>query len=242
MELAKQSLDLSVVIPVKNERENIEALVEELLEVLRETGRSFEVLFIDDGSDDGTVEEINRRRAAEPAIKLVRFDRNYGKSAALKAGFQAAEGEIVIIMDGDRQNDPVDIPRFLEAIEGFDIVCGVRRKRLDTKWRLIQSRIANRIRDAITGDGVRDSGCGYQALRRACLKDIKLFEGMHRFLPCLFQLEGYRFNQIPVMHHPRTAGVSKYPFWSRLRRAFVDLLAVRWMINRTIRYKIRRES
>ncbi len=98
--------------------------------------------------------------------------------------------------------------------------------------------MANRVRDAVTGDGVRDSGCGYQALRRACLKDIKLFEGMHRFLPCLFQLEGYRFAQIPVIHHPRTAGVSKYPFWSRLRRSVVDLLAVRWLIQRTIPDKI----
>lgn len=234
-------MDLSIVIPVKNELENLEPLTEELLDVLGQTGKSHEIVFIDDGSDDGSPELIERLRAANPAIRLVRFDRNYGKSAALKAGFAAARGDIIIIMDGDRQNDPADIPKFLEAIEGGDIVCGIRQKRLDSKWRLIQSRIANRIRDKVTGDGVRDSGCGYQALRRACLKDIKLFEGMHRFLPCLFQLEGYRFNQIPVRHHPRTAGVSKYPFWSRLRRAFVDLLAVNWMKNRTIRYKIRRE-
>lgn len=236
-------MDLSIVIPVKNERENLEPLTGELVEVLGQTGKSYEIVYIDDGSDDGSPELIERMRAANPAIRLVRFERNYGKSAALKAGFAAAEGDIIIIMDGDRQNDPVDIPRFIEAMEeGNDIVCGVRRRRLDSKWRLIQSRIANRIRDKVTGDGVRDSGCGYQALRRACLKDIKLYEGMHRFLPCLFQLEGYKFSQIPVLHHPRTAGVSKYPFWSRLRRAFVDLLAVNWMKNRAIRYRIRQEQ
>lgn len=234
-------MDLSIVIPVRNEAENIEPLTEELLDVLGQTGKAFEVIYVDDGSDDGSPELIEQLRADNPAVRLVRFDRNYGKSAALKAGFAAAGGEIVIIMDGDRQNDPVDIPRFLEAIQGCDIVCGIRRRRLDSWWRLMQARVANRVRDAVTGDGVRDSGCGYQALRRACLKDIKLFEGMHRFLPCLFQLEGYRFGQIPVIHHPRTAGVSKYPFWSRLRRALVDLLAVGWMKKRTIRYRIGRE-
>ncbi|MEN6627379.1 MAG: glycosyltransferase family 2 protein [Candidatus Sumerlaeia bacterium] len=231
-------MDVSVVIPVNNEVENIEPLVEDLLDVLGQAGKSFEILFVDDGSGDGTPDLIGQLRASNPAIRMIQFDANYGKTAALKAGFAAARGEILIIMDGDRQNDPVDIPRFLEEMENNDIVCGMRRKRLDSKWRLIQSRIANRIRDAITGDGVGDSGCGYQALRRACLKDIKLYEGMHRFLPCLFQLEGYRFAQIPVRHHPRIAGRSKYPFWSRLRRALVDLLAVRWMIKRTIRYNI----
>jgi glycosyltransferase involved in cell wall biosynthesis len=229
------------VIPIKNESGNLPFLVEDLNKVLRPLGKAFEIVFIEDGSTDNSYEIILQLQAQNPEIRCIRFDRNYGKSAALQAGFERARGEFIIIMDGDRQNDPVDIPKFLEAIQNVDIVCGYRARRLDHKWRLIQSRIANRIRNAFTHDGVRDSGCGYQALRRACLRKIKLYGGMHRFLPCLFQMEGYTFAQIPVLHHPRVAGISNYPFWQRLRRATVDLFAVRWMLYRRIAFKVSEE-
>ena len=194
--------------------------------------------FIDDGSTDNSYQVILQLQAQDPLIRALRFDRNYGKTAALTAGFERARGDVIIIMDGDRQNDPQDIPQFLEKIKDYDIVCGYRARRLDSWWRLKQSRIANWIRNKFTHDGVRDSGCGYQALRRSCLTKIRLYGGMHRFLPCLFQMEGFSFAQIPVLHHPRTAGVSNYPFWQRLRRATVDLLAVRWMLYRHIRYQV----
>lgn len=236
-----QALDLSIVVPVKNESGNLTFLVEDIFKALQPVGTRFEIVFIEDGSTDNSYEVILKLQAAHPQIRCIRFDRNYGKSAALQAGFERARGEAIVIMDADRQNDPVDLPKFIEKVKEFDIVCGIRAKRLDSKWRLVQSRIANRIRNAFTHDGVRDSGCGYQALRRSCLKKIKLYGGMHRFLPCLLQMEGYTFAQIPVLHHPRMAGVSNYPFWQRLRRSVLDLFAVRWMIYRHIAYKISEE-
>lgn len=232
------TIDLSIVIPIKNERDNLPLLMNDLRKALAGRPETFEVIFVDDGSTDDSFDVMLKLQQEYPEIRILRFDRNYGKTPALSAGFARARGEVIVIMDGDRQNDPADIPNFLEAIRDCDIVCGYRRKRLDSRWRLIQSRIANRIRQAFTHDGVRDSGCGYQALRRSCLTRIHLFGGMHRFLPCLFQMEGFRFRQIPVLHHPRTAGVSKYPFWQRLRRSTLDLLAVRWMLHRRVRYTI----
>ena len=172
-------------------------------------------------------------------MRGIRFARNRGKTAALEAGFARAAGEFVVIMDADGQNDPEDIPALLDALREADIVCGTRRRRLDSKFRLVQSRVANGIRNAITRDGILDSGCGYQAFRRACLPSIKLREGMHRFLPCLFKIEGYRLAQVPVGHHPRSAGRSNYHFWSRTVQATLDLMAVRWMIVRSLRYRIR---
>lgn len=237
----EKNIDISIVVPIRNESENVPALVEDLQKVLKPRAQCFEILFIDDGSTDSSYAVIQELKRLHPEIRVIKFERNYGKTAALQAGFERALGEVLIIMDGDRQNDPVDIPGFLEKIKDYDIVCGYRARRLDSKWRLIQSRIANRIRNAFTHDGVRDSGCGYQALRRECLKKIKLYGGMHRFLPCLFQMEGFTFAQIPVLHHPRVAGVSNYPFWQRLRRATLDLLAVRWMLYRRIAYKISEE-
>lgn len=237
-----QEVDLSVVIPIKNESENLPLLVRDLMAVLSQCKETYEILFIDDGSTDDSYQVMRQLQAEQPCIRAIQFDRNYGKTAALSAGFERARGEVIIIMDGDRQNDPVDIPKFLEAIRGHDIVCGYRARRLDSWFRLAQSRIANRIRNKFTRDGVRDSGCGYQALRRACLAKIRLYGGMHRFLPCLFQMEGFSFTQIPVLHHPRTAGVSNYPFWQRLRRACVDLFAVRWMLFRRISYKVSDEQ
>jgi dolichol-phosphate mannosyltransferase len=230
--------NLSIVVPVKNESENLPLLVEDLRCVMASRPEAYEIVFIEDGSTDNSYQVIRQLQAQHPAIGCIKFDRNYGKSAALTAGFARARGEVIIIMDGDRQNDPADIPQFLEKVKDYDIVCGYRVRRQDSWWRLKQSRIANRIRNAFTHDGVRDSGCGYQAFRRACLKDVRLYSGMHRFLPCLFQMEGYSFAQIPVRHHPRRAGVSNYPFWQRLRRSTMDLLAVRWMLHRHIRYQV----
>jgi glycosyltransferase involved in cell wall biosynthesis len=237
----QQDVDVSVVIPIRNESENMPHLVGDLFNALLPTGYTFEIIFIDDGSTDNSWTVMLGLRKQHGEIRCVKFELNAGKSAALQAGFERARGRYILIMDGDRQNDPVDIPRFLEKLKDYDIVCGFRANRLDSKWRLIQSRIANRIRNRFTRDGVHDSGCGYQAFRRACLKNIKLYGGMHRFLPCLFQLEGFTLAQIPVLHHPRVAGVSNYPFWRRFRRATIDLFAVRWMLKRRIAFKVQEE-
>jgi glycosyltransferase involved in cell wall biosynthesis len=230
---------LSLVVPVKDEAENLPALVSQIREALRDDVGGWELICIDDGSTDDSVAVLRRLRAETGInLRVIVFDRNYGKTAALAAGFERAAGEIVVIMDADCQNDPADLPAFLDAIADKDIVCGFRARRLDSRFRLWQSRLANRIRNRFTRDGVRDSGCGYQAIRRDLLRKVKLYEGMHRFLPCMVQMEGGRFGQIEVRHHPRIRGQSKYPFWSRLRRAAVDLWAVRWMIDRRIAFTI----
>jgi glycosyltransferase involved in cell wall biosynthesis len=234
-----KKVDLSIVIPIKNESENLSLLMADLLAVLAQGRETYEIIFIDDGSTDCSCQVLEQLQLQSPVLRAIRFDRNYGKTAALSAGFEQARGDTIIIMDGDRQNDPLDIPHFLKALEeGHDIVCGYRIKRSDNWFRRLQSRIANRIRNLFTHDGVHDSGCGYQAMRRECLKKIRLYSGMHRFLPCLFQMEGFSMAQIPVRHHPRMAGVSKYPFWRRLRRAGIDLIAVRWMLSRRIAYRM----
>lgn len=232
-------MDFSIVIPVKNESLNLPGLVNDIASACKPLGKSFEVVFIDDGSTDNTYGVIKDLAKQHDFIRALQFDRNYGKTAALEAGFEKAQGEVIIIMDGDRQNDPCDIPKFLEQIPPYDIVCGYRQKRLDSWFRLAQSRFANKIRNSITKDGVRDSGCGYQAFRKECLKKIKLHTGMHRFLPCLFQMQGFKFSQIPVKHHPRSAGVSNYPFFSRTLGPLNDLFAVRWMQNRKIDYRVK---
>jgi len=213
--------------------------VRDIETVCREMNRQYEVVFVDDGSTDNTCRVIRDLMEQYPFVQYIQFDRNYGKTAALEAGFEKARGEVIVIMDGDRQNDPSDIPSFLEKIPPYDIVCGYRVRRRDSWFRLAQSRFANKLRRMVTNDGVRDSGCGYQALRKECLTRIKLFTGMHRFLPCLFQMEGFRFTQIPIKHHPRRAGVSNYSFFSRTLGPLKDLWAVRWMMKRNIAYRIK---
>lgn len=236
-------VDLSLVIPVKNESGNLPLLFADIVKVMAARPERYEIVFIEDGSTDDSYAVLARLKQQNPGlIRLIKFERNFGKSAALAAGFERARGEYIIIMDADRQNDPVDIPKFLDAVRQYDIVCGYRQKRLDNWFRLAQSRIANRIRNWFTHDGIRDSGCGYQALRRACLGKIRLYGGMHRFLPCLFKMEGFQLGQVPVLHHPRTVGVSNYFFWTRLRRSLLDLLAVRWMIYRHIAYRVSEEK
>lgn len=236
------SPDLSIVVPVYDERDNLEPLVDELLEVLRPLGRTYEIVLVDDGSTDGSDTVIDSLVRRGVGVRGLRFRDNRGQTAAFDAGFRHARGGIVITIDADLQNDPHDIPRLLDALEGHAAAVGYRARRRDTWFRQAQSRIANRIRNRLSGDDIIDTGCSLKAFRREWLDRIKLFTGLHRFLPTLVRMEGGTVVQVPVGHRERRAGTSKYGMWNRAFRAFVDLLAVRWMKKRTLGYEVIRDD
>jgi dolichol-phosphate mannosyltransferase len=232
--------DLSVVIPVYDEAESLPALWEELRGVLEGLGLAFEVIFVDDGSRDHSAEIIRDFREAEPRVRLVRLKANAGETAATDAGFKAARGERVVVMDADLQNDPADIPRLLAHLDRWDAATGWRVTRGDGDgWlRRLSSSIANRVRNRLSGETIQDSGCTLRAFRRECLRDLVLYRGLHRFIPTLLTMRGYRVIEVPVRHRPRRFGRSKYGVWNRALVAFVDLLAVRWMKSRRLRYDV----
>jgi glycosyltransferase involved in cell wall biosynthesis len=196
------------------------------------------MIFVDDGSTDGSRALLKRMIAQDPQIRLLGFKRNCGETAAGAAGLKEARGKIVITMDADLQNDPKDIPKMLDYLKNYDMVSGWREKREDSRIKRITSKIANGIRNWLSKESVRDSGCTFRTYKRECLQNLKLYKGMHRFMPTLVRMEGFRVIEIPISHRPRKFGVSKYNTWNRMWRAFVDLLAVRWMKNRHIRYEI----
>jgi dolichol-phosphate mannosyltransferase len=228
------SPEISVVVPLFNEEESILILQTELRTAL--SGLDYEILFVDDGSVDRTPERIE----AAPNIRLIRFEKNAGQSAAIYAGLAATRGATVVIIDGDLQNDPADIPRLLaEITNGADLVCGYRIKRQDTMMKRLTSRIANTVRSRYTKDGVRDTGCTLKAMRRECVSALFPFTGMHRFIPALVKAAGYRLVEIPVNHRPRRFGRSKYGLGNRALRATIDMFGVRWLLSRRLNYKIR---
>jgi dolichol-phosphate mannosyltransferase len=228
------SPEISVVVPLFNEEESISILQTELRTAL--SGLDYEILFVDDGSVDRTPERIE----AAPNIRLIRFEKNSGQSAAIYAGLAATRGATVVIIDGDLQNDPADIPRLLaEITNGADLVCGYRLKRQDTMVKRVTSRIANTVRSRYTKDGVRDTGCTLKAMRRECVSALFPFKGMHRFIPALVKAAGYRLVEIPVNHRPRRFGQSKYGLGNRAVRATIDMFGVRWLLSRRLNYKIR---
>jgi dolichol-phosphate mannosyltransferase len=201
-------------------------------------GGSYELLFVDDGSRDRTAQVLLELAAKQPEVCFIRLRQNAGQSAALDAGFKRARGRVVVTLDADLQNDPRDIPRLLERLKDYDVVCGIRQGRQDTWLRRLSSKIANGLRRGILHDDIVDVGCSLRVYRRHCLASIKLYNGMHRFLPVLLSLEGFRIGQVPVRHHPRQHGRSKYNIRNRAWRALMDLLAVRWMQSRQLRYEI----
>jgi glycosyltransferase involved in cell wall biosynthesis len=231
-------IDISVVVPVYNEEENLPVLIPQIAEVLGPLGKTYEMIFVDDGSQDHSRHLLKEMALQFPQIRILGFKRNCGETAAGAAGIKEARGGIVITIDADLQNDPKDIPRMLDYLKEYDMVTGWRQKREDSWVKRITSRIANRIRNSLSGEEIQDSGCTFRAYKRECLQDIKLYKGMHRFIPTLVKMEGYRVIEIPIAHHPRKFGVSKYTTWNRMWRAFVDLLAVKWMKSRHIHYEI----
>ncbi|MFL6527393.1 MAG: glycosyltransferase family 2 protein [Chthoniobacterales bacterium] len=225
---------ISVVVPLYNEEENVPILQAELANALR--GIDHEIIFVDDGSTDATANRIARN----PEVRVVQFERNAGQSAAMFAGLHAARGSIAVLIDGDLQNDPADIPRLIAEIErGADLVCGYRAKRKDTLVKRITSRVANFVRSRFTKDYVRDTGCTLKAMRRECVGALVPFKGMHRFIPALIRGAGYKLVEIPVNHRSRKFGVSKYGLGNRAIRATVDMFGVRWLLSRQLKYRLK---
>jgi dolichol-phosphate mannosyltransferase len=226
--------NVSVVVPLYNEEENVSILQRELNEAL--TGLNYEIIFVDDGSRDKTVSRI----ASDPRIRILRFEKNVGQSAAIFAGLQTMRSEVAVLIDGDLQNDPADIPRLLAEISrGADLVCGYRTHRKDSLVKRITSRVANFVRSRFTRDGVRDTGCTLKAMRRDCIAALVPFKGMHRFIPALVKAAGFRLVEIPVNHRPRRFGQSKYSLGNRAVRATIDMFGVRWLLSRRLNYKVR---
>jgi len=234
MNQTASSPQVSVIVPLFNEEENVPILQAELRAALKAIDH--ELIFVDDGSADRTVEQIE----AGPNVRVIRFEKNSGQSAAIYAGLEAAHGAIQVLIDGDLQNDPADIPKLVDEISrGADLVCGYRAQRRDTRLKRLTSRIANAVRSRYTRDGVRDTGCTLKAMRRECVSALFPFKGMHRFIPALIKDAGYRLVEIPVNHRPRRFGQTKYGLGNRAVRATIDMFGVRWLLSRRLDYKVR---
>lgn len=234
-------IDLSVVAPVYDEVENLAPLVEQVRDALAGLVR-WELVLVDDGSRDGSDAEIRRLAGDDPRVRGVFFERNCGQTAAMAAGIRSARGELIATLDADLQNDPADLPAMLDALEDHDAVVGYREKRRDDWIRRVSSRVANRVRNWVTADTIRDTGCSLKLFRAEAIRDVPFLEGMHRFLPTLLRYAGCSVVEHAVHHRPRTAGESKYGVWNRLFRATLDMVAVRWMRSRTIHYRVREDT
>jgi glycosyltransferase involved in cell wall biosynthesis len=224
---------------VYDEVENLEPLVAEIDSVLAGGGLSYEIVLVDDASRDGSAEVIERLARTNPRVRGLHFRANRGQT---DAGFKAARGRLVATIDADLQNDPRDLPALVRRLETCDAAVGYRRNRADTWLRRLSSRIANAVRNRVSGDDIIDTGCSLKVFRREALASIKLYRGMHRFLPTLVRLEGFRVEQVPVNHRPRMRGTSKYGVLNRVFTALADLLAVRWMKNRRLDYEVARHE
>jgi len=233
--------ELSFVIPCYNEQDNLRALVKAIADSVAPLGRSYEIVITDDRSKDSSWQVLKELAAADPRIRGLRFAYNCGQSAAMWAGMKAARGKIIVTLDADLQNDPQDLAHLLAPIKDFDCVCGSRvkaRSQGDSWVRVASSRIANGVRNKLSGENISDAGCCYRAFKRECIDNLKFFKGMHRFLPTLFKIEGYTVTEVDVRTNPRVAGKSNYGIGNRLFASFYDLIAVRWMKKRMFRYKV----
>ncbi len=235
--MSATSPNVSIVIPLYNEEDNVPILQEELRTALGDFDT--EIIFVDDGSTDATVERVQTGNG----VRLIQFRRNAGQSAAMIAGILSARGEIIVMLDGDLQNDPADIPRLLTEISrGADLVCGYRAHRADSLTKKITSRVANFVRSRFVGDGIRDTGCTLKAMRRECAPALVPFQGVHRFIPALIKNAGHSVVEIPVNHRPRKFGSSKYGLGNRALRATTDMFGVRWIQSRRLDYVVQSDQ
>lgn len=236
---------ISVVIPIKDERDTLISLTEQLMKELqaRQESRTapFEIILVDDGSRDGSSEVIDRLAAEHASVTALHFDRHYGQSAGLGAGFRQATGTLIATMDGDLQNDPADIGTLLPYAKDYDLICGWRTDRHDGLLRKVSARVANVVRSAVIGDRIHDTGCSLKLFRRRVVDRLPMFRGMHRFFPALALMHGFTVTEVPVRHHPRIYGASKYGIRDRLFSGLYDLFAVRWMQRRCLHYRFRNE-
>lgn len=233
--------EISFVIPCYDEEGNLPELIKAIRAAMDPLKVSYEVVITDDCSKDRSWEILKEFAAADPRIRPQRLNKNCGESAAQWAGFKSARGRYIVTIDADLQNDPKDMPKFLEALKNYDCVCGTRvatRGQGDTMVKVLSSRIANWVRNKLSGENISDAGCCYRAFKRECIVDLKFFKGMHRFMPTLIKMEGFTVTEIPVTNNPRFAGQSHYGVWNRLFASFYDLLAVRWMKKRMFPFKI----
>ena len=231
---------VSVIVPVKDERENISFLAEEIRASLEPTGWRWEAIWVDDGSRDDTLSILKGLHHKDPRHRYLSFDRNHGQTAAMLAGFQAAAGAVLATLDGDGQNDPSSLPAMIKRILAgeADMVNGVRVKRQDSWIRKISSRIGNGFRNWLTREDITDVGCSLRAFRRECVSRFPPFEGLHRFFPSMVRMHGWRILEVEVAHRPRLRGKAKYGICNRLWKGLLDAFAVRWMQWRQVRYRI----
>lgn len=223
----QESPFLSVVVPLYNEEGNVRELHQKIVLACQKIKKPFEIIFVDDGSNDKTAKNV---RDLSP-LTLIQFRRNFGQTAAFDAGFKAARGELIVTLDGDLQNDPNDISLLLEKLkEGYDVVSGWRYKRKDNLMKKVFSRTANKLRKILLHDSIHDSGCSLKVFKRECFDNLDLFGEMHRFIPALLELQGYRIGEVKVRHHPRAHGVTKYN-WKRGMKGFVDMISI-WFWER----------
>ena len=227
-------MNVSIVVPVYNEQDNILPLAAECAQLTAQLP-GLEVLLVDDGSRDQTWARVEEAHSRFPCVHGIRYERNRGQSSAMLLGLRLAAGELIVTIDGDLQNNPADIPRLVAEAADCDVVCGYRAKRRDTWARRAGSRIANRVRNWCTHDGIRDTGCSLKAFRKECVADLPPVEGVHRFMPAYFKLNGRRIKEIAVDHRPRTHGQSKYTNMKRLPRTIFDLFGFVWYRKRFLR-------
>jgi dolichol-phosphate mannosyltransferase len=229
-----QAPAVSVIVPVRNEAGNIGPLVAEIAAAL--AGREFEVVYVNDGSTDGTEAELKQLMAERPWLRQVRHARSCGQSAAVRTGIMAARAPVVVTIDGDGQNNPAFIPKLVDALEQgrprVGLIAGQRLGRKDTGFKRMQSRIANRVRGSVLHDGTRDTGCGLKAIERDLFLAMPYFDGLHRFLPALVKREGREIGYVDVVDRPRGQGISNYGLWDRLWVGILDLCGVWWLIRR----------
>jgi glycosyltransferase involved in cell wall biosynthesis len=230
---------LAVVIPVFDEEESLRPLHRELDASLGGIEGGVEMIFVDDGSGDGSAVVLRALAQKDPRVRVLTLDRHCGQSAALDAGFRAVRSPITATLDADLQNDPADLPGLLDQLSRADVVTGIRVERHDSRLKIVSSRIANAIRNRATGASISDIGCSLRVMRTCYLRRVKLYRGLHRFLPTLLELEGARVVEVPVSHRARRYGRSKYGIGDRLFESLLDLLAVCWMKRRSLRYRLR---
>lgn len=224
--------EISVILPCYNEIGNLEPLINEIRAALDPLNRSYEIIYVDDASNDGTTEKLRELAAAQTGLRTIRHKTNYGESAAILTGYENANGQIFITLDADLQNDPADMPEMLKRLEQVDCVCGVRKKRNDSFSKKASSRIANKVRAALLHDDIHDAGCTFRTVRREATKQLIGFRALHRFLPTMLRLHGYRVEEMPVNHRPRTSGTSKYGIGNRLWVGISDIFGMRWYRRR----------
>jgi glycosyltransferase involved in cell wall biosynthesis len=235
------SPEISFVIPCFNEEGNLHELIKAIRAAVEPLNLTYEVIITDDCSRDKSWEILKEFAAADTRIRPQRLTFNSGESAAQWAGMKSARGKYIVTLDADLQNDPKDLPKLLEGLKQYDCVCGTRVARRgegDTFVKVVSSRIANWVRNKLSGENISDAGCCYRAFKRECIQDLKFFKGMHRFMPTLFRMEGFTVTEIPISNNPRFAGQSNYGVWDRLFASFYDLLAVRWMKKRMFKFKV----